>query len=52
MKFSDKQYVNDEYNRYLKYASELKEPDMDYLIEDIKQNCLRPFTLREFMEIY
>ncbi len=44
--------LDDKYKQYLKYVSELKEPDLEYLIEDVEQNCLRPFTLEEFIEIY
>jgi len=52
MEISDEEYIYEKYNQYLKYVSELKEPDLEYLIEDIEKNCLRPFTLEEFNEIY
>lgn len=39
------------YAQYLKEVSKLEEPDYDLLVEDLNQNRVRPFTIKEFEKV-
>ena len=39
------------YAQYLKEVSKLEEPDYDLLVEDVNQNRVRPFTIKEFEKV-
>lgn len=39
------------YEKYLEFCKTLEEPDYRYLIEDVKENKVREFTLEEFINI-
>ena len=48
---NDEIFVEDylSYEKYLDFCKTLEEPDYRYLIEDVKENKVREFTLEEFI---
>ena len=50
---NDEIFVEDylSYEKYLDFCKTLEEPDYRYLIEDVKENKVREFTLEEFINI-
>jgi len=50
---NDEIFVEDylSYEKYLDFCKTLEEPDYRYLIEDVKENKVREFTLEEFITI-
>ena len=50
---NDEIFVEDylSYEKYLDFCKTMEEPDYRYLIEDVKENKVREFTLEEFINI-
>jgi hypothetical protein len=46
---SSDENIEIEYENYLKFVKTLKEPDYNYLVEDINNNTLREMTFDEFV---